>query len=136
VGGAVAEVAVLQVEEDGGVAEAGADAVLLRRRGVGAEVDVGVFRPVIVLEVVDDRRAVQLPQRQGRDEAAVRDDDVGADIGPRLERLVGGLRVQGDVLEGAAVVLAAVRRAALDRVRDAGDAGDVPFPVREAKAQR
>ena len=114
-GRAVPGVAVVQVEQDHGVAGPGPQAVERQRREVRAEVHVRVARPVEVLEVVDDRDVrVQLAQEQRRAEPGVADDQVRLEVRPGLEGLVDAVGVPDGVLERAGAVVVVLGRPAVD----------------------
>ena len=104
-GRAVAGVAVLQVEQQRGVAAVGPEHRLLLGRELRAEVHVAAAGPVEVFEVIDDRAVEQLAQEERRAEPAVADDEVRGRLQLLAAGLVDAVGVGHCVLEGPGEVV-------------------------------
>src|SRR5262249_39916849 len=122
--GAVADVAVLQVKQDHGVASKRAKPADLARRKVRPEVHFRVTIAVEVLEVVDNRAIVKLAQEQRGTEARVPHDQVGPDVRPSRERLVNSVCVPCGILESAAAIMVVRCGTTLGAVLDALDGAE------------
>src|SRR5580704_15634173 len=80
-------------------------------------VALGMPRAVIIFKQVDNRHTrIQIAQEQGAAEAAVADDQIRPDVGPRDERFVYAVAIADRVFERSRAEVRVLRRAALTRV--------------------
>src|ERR1700730_10680530 len=109
----VTAIAAVQVHEQDGVAGAGAQLVDFRKWKIGPEVHIRVDRPVVVLEVVDNRAiAIELAKKGAGQEAGMGYDDVGLDVGTSAQGVVDGVAVPDGVLKRSAAVMVLLRGSA------------------------
>src|SRR4030095_12445993 len=80
---------------------------------------------VVVLEVVDNRAAVELAEKERRAKTAVADDEVGLYLRARLQCLEDAVRLRDLIFEGATAIVRALRRATARLIPNAPDAGGV-----------
>ena len=82
-----------EVQQGRGVQRPAPQPIVLRRRELGAEVEVAVAGPMEVFAIGDEGAVVEVGQEQGRAEPGMADDEVRSNLGPGLQRLVDGLVV-------------------------------------------
>src|SRR5262249_16871098 len=92
-----------------------------RRDDIGPEVEIGIARVVVVLEVIDDRAAIKFAQEHRGNVARMADDEIGYDIGAGLEGVVNAVAVPDEVFKGGAAVIRALGGPAAQSILDALD---------------
>jgi len=104
-GWAVAAVAVVEVEQDHGVAAVGPQKVDLAGQELGTEIEVGTVGVVKIFKIVENRAIEQLSQEEGRAEAGMAHDEVGFEAGELAAGGVDPVGVGHRVFKGSHTIM-------------------------------